>query len=71
MLVLLPPSEGKTAPENGPPLDLEQLAFPELTARRERLFDNLERLATRKLPTALRALKLSASRWRCRSRWTT
>ena len=59
MLVLLPPSEGKAAPRSGGSLDLGTLVFGELTARRERLLDNLERLATRKLPTALKALKLS------------
>jgi cytoplasmic iron level regulating protein YaaA (DUF328/UPF0246 family) len=61
VLLLLPPSEGKTAPDGGEPLDLDRLAFPQLNARRERLLDNLERLATRKLPTALRALGLSAT----------
>jgi cytoplasmic iron level regulating protein YaaA (DUF328/UPF0246 family) len=57
--MLLPPSEGKSAPKSGAPLDLETLAFPEVNPLRERLLSNLERLATRKLPTALKALKLS------------
>ena len=35
MLILLPPSEGKTAPRRGRPLDLGSLAFPELTDLRE------------------------------------
>ena len=35
MLVLLPPSEGKTAPRRGAPVDLSALAHPELTAARE------------------------------------
>jgi hypothetical protein len=34
VLVLLPPSEGKTAPVRGRPVDLEALAFPALTASR-------------------------------------
>ncbi|HWI21043.1 MAG TPA: peroxide stress protein YaaA [Baekduia sp.] len=59
MLILLPPSEGKTAPAHGPELDLQALAFPELTALRERLLDNLARLSTRRTPTALKALKIS------------
>lgn len=37
MLFLLPPSEGKTAPSKGRPLDLARLSFPSLTAERERL----------------------------------
>ena len=45
MLILLPPSEGKTAPAAGAPLDLDSLAFAaELGERRERLLDGLERL---------------------------
>lgn len=37
MLILLPPSEGKTAPVHGAPVDLEALPFPELTAARRRV----------------------------------
>jgi cytoplasmic iron level regulating protein YaaA (DUF328/UPF0246 family) len=52
MLVLLPPSEGKTAPEAGGPVDLGSLAFAaELRERREELLDALDpRL--RKAPAA-------------------
>lgn len=40
MLVLLPPSEGKTEPEEGEPVDLGSLAFgSELTERREELLE--------------------------------
>lgn len=41
MLVLLPPSEGKTAPTRGKPLDLDSLALPELTPARRRVVDAL------------------------------
>ena len=47
MLILLPPSEGKTAPVKGAPVDLSALVYPELLgARREKLLDALERLGT-------------------------
>ena len=60
MLVLLPPSEGKAAGGDGPPLDLEALSFPGLTAVRRRLVAALEQLA-RSSPAQLRtALGLSA-----------
>ncbi|HEY3552750.1 MAG TPA: peroxide stress protein YaaA [Solirubrobacterales bacterium] len=43
MLVLLPPSEGKTAPESGEPVDLGSLAFAdELGEKREELLDALD-----------------------------
>jgi len=43
MLVLLPPSEGKTAPEAGAPVDLDSLAFADaLGERREKLLDALD-----------------------------
>lgn len=45
MLVLLPPSEGKTAPAQGPTLDLASLAFPRLTKTRDQLVRALVRLA--------------------------
>lgn len=44
MLVLLPPSEGKTAPRRGRPLDLSALSLPELTSTRERVLDALVEL---------------------------
>jgi len=43
MLVLLPPSEGKTEPEAGEPVDLGSLAFSEqLGERREQLLEALD-----------------------------
>jgi len=41
VLILLPPSEGKTAPRRGKPLDLGSLSGPELTPPRERVLDAL------------------------------
>ena len=39
MLILLPPSEGKTQRRRGRPLDLETLSFPELTGLRSRVIE--------------------------------
>ncbi len=41
MLILLPPSEGKTPAGRGKPLNLETLAFPELAPTRRKLMDAL------------------------------
>lgn len=41
MLILLPPSEGKTAPRRGRPLDLETLSLPELNPARRQVLDAL------------------------------
>lgn len=41
MLILLPPSEGKTAPASGHPLDIGALCYPELTPARERVLSSL------------------------------
>ena len=59
MRVLLPPSEGKARPASGAPVELARLAFPELTAQRERLLDTLARLCAGSQPRALKALGLS------------
>ncbi len=45
MLILLPPSEGKTAPSVGPPLDLDVLSFPRLHRVRDQVSRALVRLA--------------------------
>jgi cytoplasmic iron level regulating protein YaaA (DUF328/UPF0246 family) len=52
-LILLPPSEGKTAPTAGEPVDVAALPFPGLGKTRERLLDVLSRLT---LPRALQYL---------------
>lgn len=44
MLILLPPSEGKTAPRRGKPLDLGSLSSPSLTATRTTLLESLVQL---------------------------
>lgn len=46
MLILLPPSEGKTAPRRGRPLDLESLSFPQLYGARVDVLDALVTLCT-------------------------
>ncbi|KQP75862.1 hypothetical protein ASF37_12935 [Aeromicrobium sp. Leaf289] len=45
MLIVLPPSEGKTAPSDGPVLDLAALSFPRLTQVRDQVSRALVRLA--------------------------
>ncbi len=57
MLVVLPPSEGKAQPQDGPPLDLDRLSFPELNPQRERLLRALVKLNGKR---GLQALGLSA-----------
>jgi uncharacterized protein len=59
VLVLLPPSEGKTAPATGAPVDLAELSFPQLTKRRERLLNTVIRVSSGREATALKALGLS------------
>ncbi|MDM8084184.1 peroxide stress protein YaaA [Cellulomonas cellasea] len=47
MLVLLPPSEGKTAPATGSPLDLAALSSPALNPWREKVLDALAEASAR------------------------
>ncbi|MDI6908670.1 peroxide stress protein YaaA [Nocardioides sp.] len=61
MLILLPPSEGKTAARRGRSLDLDDLAFPALTAARERVLGALEELCAGDPTVAARALGLGAT----------
>jgi cytoplasmic iron level regulating protein YaaA (DUF328/UPF0246 family) len=46
VLILLPPSEGKTAPRRGRSLDLAGLSFPELEPHRAEVLDALVSLCT-------------------------
>jgi uncharacterized protein len=59
VLVLLPPSEGKTAPSEGAPVALGELSFAELTKARERVLNTLVRVSGGREATALKALGLS------------
>jgi cytoplasmic iron level regulating protein YaaA (DUF328/UPF0246 family) len=59
VLILLPPSEGKTAPANGAPVDLAALSHPGLTKARERILNTLIRVSGGREATALKALGLS------------
>ncbi|WP_293783110.1 YaaA family protein [uncultured Aeromicrobium sp.] len=58
MLILLPPSEGKTRPERGPALDLEALSLPELTPPREQLLRALIHLSSGTTARAMEVLGL-------------
>jgi cytoplasmic iron level regulating protein YaaA (DUF328/UPF0246 family) len=61
MLILLPPSEGKAAPADGDPVDLDSLVFSaQLGEGRAALLDALEALAGK--PTARAAKKLGVSK---------
>jgi cytoplasmic iron level regulating protein YaaA (DUF328/UPF0246 family) len=60
VLVLLPPSEGKTAPARGAPLELDSLAYAEeLGALRSGLLEALERLGRGSRKKAIEALAIS------------
>lgn len=60
MLFLLPPSEGKTAPKDGPTFDAKVLRFPKLTAQRNKVLRNLVKLSKGKPAIALETLGLTA-----------
>lgn len=59
VLVLLPPSEGKTPARSGRPLDLGTLSSPSLTPARSRVVTALVRLAADDPARARRVLRLS------------
>jgi cytoplasmic iron level regulating protein YaaA (DUF328/UPF0246 family) len=62
MLVLLPPSEGKTTPGTGDPVDLGSLAFAaELDGHRALLLDALEQQGEEPIERAMKALGVPAS----------
>ncbi len=56
MLILLPPSEGKTVPRRGKALDLAALSSPSLTPAREQLLDALVTLCEAEPTMAATAL---------------
>ena len=47
VLILLPPSEGKTQRRRGRPLDLETLSFQELTGLRIRVIEGAREVSAR------------------------
>lgn len=60
MLILLPPSEGKSAPLYGAPLDLAGLVFsPELDDRRQKLIAALVKLGRRPVGKAVEVMGIS------------
>ncbi|WP_024287974.1 YaaA family protein [Cellulomonas sp. KRMCY2] len=59
MLVLLPPSEGKTAPTTGAPVDLTALSSPLLTTHRRRVLGALVRVSAS--PAAMSVLRVGPS----------
>jgi uncharacterized protein len=61
MLILLPPSEGKTAPRRGKPLDLGSLTAPELTPAREAVIEALGELCRGDVATAAAVLEVGAT----------
>ena len=58
MLVLLPPSEGKTPPRRGAPVDLDALSAPALSPVRAKVLDALVEVSAR--PDAVDVLHVSA-----------
>ena len=61
MLILLPPSEGKSAPGRGKPLDLAGLSSPGLTQARTRVLDALVSLCEGDPEVAARTLDVPRS----------
>ncbi|WP_183096168.1 peroxide stress protein YaaA [Nocardioides stalactiti] len=63
MLILLPPSEGKSAPGRGRPLELKELSLPSLTPARERVLDALVTLCRDEPDHAATVLGLSRTQF--------
>ena len=59
MLILLPPSEGKTAHAAGEPFELDELSFPELSGARCEVLDTLAEASARE--DAMQVLGVGAS----------
>ncbi|MFM7187724.1 MAG: YaaA family protein, partial [Armatimonadota bacterium] len=59
MLFLLPPSEGKTTPQDGPVFDAKVLRFPKLTPKRNALLNGLIKLSKGNPTAALGVLGLT------------
>ncbi len=58
MLILLPPSEGKTGGGRGRPVDVAGLSYPDLGPARERVLDALTELCAGPIDTAVATLGL-------------
>jgi cytoplasmic iron level regulating protein YaaA (DUF328/UPF0246 family) len=61
VLILLPPSEGKTEPRRGKPLDPEALSFPSLAAPRRRVLDALVELCEGDPAVAAKVLEVGTT----------
>jgi uncharacterized protein len=61
VLILLPPSEGKTEPRRGKPLDLGALSFPQLTPAREQVISSLVSLCSGDVATAATLLEVGST----------
>ena len=61
MLILLPPSEGKTAPRRGKPMDPASLSFPTLHAPRAEVLSALVELCTARADVAVEILGLGTT----------
>jgi cytoplasmic iron level regulating protein YaaA (DUF328/UPF0246 family) len=59
VLMLLPPSESKSRPDRGDPVDIPSLSFPSLETQRRRVLDALVEVSARQ--DALSVLKAGAS----------
>lgn len=70
MLILLPPSQGKTPPRRGRPVDLEALSYPELTACRRTMLDTLA-AASMHGPAALGLPASMAAEVEANTQWAT
>jgi len=60
MFIFVPPSEGKSVPADGEPVDVRSLVLPQLASVRESLVKSLSRLSSGRPARALEALGLSA-----------